>query len=335
MQHQKEIQVGVCCGTIEPASSSVPRIFSKTLPFTPTHRNVLFALLVLTTCVAFWHPLVQLISLTQQQEHYSHMVLIPGVSLYVLYRDRKTLSSSTEWSPWLGLLLMGAGGACYWVTDAGTGDPDHLSTAMLAFVVMCWGIFLFCFGLVRCLRVSFGLLFLLFLVPLPSHLLDAIIRFLQRSSAEVTAFLFSILGIPVIREGFLFKLSNFTIHIAEACSGIRSTLALVLTSLVAGHFLLHSLWGKISIVALIIPFAIIKNAFRIVGLTLVANYVDPIYITNSALHRNGGIPLFLISLVVLFSLVWLLRRLEIKVGSHFAIDGARIAQAEKLAAGNH
>jgi exosortase/archaeosortase family protein len=70
------------------------------------------------------------------------------------------------------------------------------------------------------------------------------------------------------------------------------------------------------LVAIVIPLAIIKNAFRIVGLALLANYVDPSFITDSVLHRSGGIPFFLLSLVVLFSLAWLVRRFEKKLG-HF------------------
>jgi exosortase/archaeosortase family protein len=72
-------------------------------------------------------------------------------------------------------------------------------------------------------------------------------------------------------------------------------------------------------VAVVVPLAIVKNAFRIVGLSLLANYVDPTFITDSALHRSGGIPLFLASLVVLLSLAWLLRRFEKKLGC-FPVD---------------
>jgi exosortase len=152
------------------------------------------------------------------------------------------------------------------------------------------------------------------MVPLPSFLLDAIIGFLQRSSAEATDILFSLFGVPVFRQGFLFSLSNLTVHVAEECSGIRSALSLFITSLVAGHFFLRSAWAKMGLVAVVVPLAIVKNAFRIVGLSLLANYVDPTFITNSALHRSGGIPLFLLSLVVLLSLAWLLRRFEKKFG---------------------
>ena len=287
---------------------------SQPLPFSMRIRNGLSLLLLLAAVAWFWQPLVSLFSLTQQQEHYSHIVLIPWLSLYALYLDRKAIFASREWSPWLGSLLIGLGAWCYWSADAAIFAPDQLSMTILALVVMCWGIFVSCFGISLCRKVSFGLLFLLFMVPLPSFLLDAIIGFLQRSSAEATEVLFSVLGVPVFRQGFLFSLSNFTIHVAEECSGIRSALSLFITSLVAGHFFLRSVWGKMGLVAVVVPLAIVKNAFRIVGLSLLANYVDPTFITNSALHRSGGIPLFLLSLVVLFSLVWLLRRSEKKLG---------------------
>ena len=268
---------------------------SQPLPFSMKTRNGVSLLLLLAAVAWFWQPLVSLFSLTQEQEHYSHIVIIPWLSLYVFYLDRKEIFASREWSPWLGSLVIGLGAWCYWSADAAIFAPDQLSMTILALVVMCWGIAVSCFGVTLCRKVSFGLLFLLFMVPLPSFLLDAIIGFLQRSSTEATDVLFSVLGVPVFRQGFVFSLSNFTIHVAEECSGIRSALSLFITSLVAGHFFLRSAWTKMGLVAIVIPLAIIKNAFRIVGLSLLANYVDPTFITDSVLHRSGGIPLFVLS----------------------------------------
>jgi exosortase len=287
---------------------------SQPLPFSLRIRNGLSLLLLLASVAWFWQPLVTLFSLTQQQEQYSHIVLIPCVSLYALYLDRKAIFALREWSPWLGSLVIGMGAWCYWSADAAIFAPDQLSMTILALVVMWWGIVVSCFGITLWRKVSFGLLFLLFMVPLPSFLLEAVIGFLQRSSAEATDLLFSVLGVPVFRQGFVFSLSNFTIHVAEECSGIRSALSLFITSLVAGYFFLRSTWAKMGLMAVVIPLAIVKNAFRIVGLSLLANYVDPTFITDSVWHRSGGIPLFLLSLVVLFSLVWLLRRSERKFG---------------------
>jgi exosortase len=160
----------------------------------------------------------------------------------------------------------------------------------------------------------FALAMLLFIIPLPTVLLDAVIGFLQYGSAETTDVLFSVLSVPVFRDGFMFSLSDFTIYVAEECSGIRSALSLFITSLVAGHLFLRSIWGKMGLVSIVVPLAVMKNAFRIVGLALLANYVDPAFITNSTLHRNGGIPLFVLSLAVLLSVIWLLRKLEQQFG---------------------
>ena len=285
---------------------------SQPLPFSMKTRNGLFLLLLLAAVAGFWQPLGSLFALTLQQEKYSHIVLIPCLSLYVFFLDRKAIFASREWSPWLGSILIGLGALSYWSADAAIVAPDQLSMTIVALVMMCWGIFVSCFGITLCRKVSFGLLCLLFMVPLPSFLLHAIVGFLQRSSADATDLLFSILGVPVFRQEFVFSLSNFTIHVAEECSGIRSALSLFITSLVAGHFFLRSAGTKAGLVAVVVPLAIVKNAFRIVGLSLLANYVDPTFITNSALHRSGGIPLFFVALIVLLSLTWLLRRLEKK-----------------------
>ena len=287
-------------------------------PFSETHRNGLFLILLAAVVAGFWRPLNDLYSLTNQQEHYSHIVLIPWLSLYAFYVDRTAILTSREWSPWLGLCLMGVGAFGAW--QAKVSGPDVLSVHMLGFVIMAWGAFLLCYGVTAARTFSFGLLFLLCMVPLPTAFLHAVITFLQRYSAEATDIIFTTLGIPFYRDGFIFGLPNLTIHIAEECSGIRSTLSLIITSLVAGHFFLRSWWGRSVLTVIVVPLAIVKNAFRIVGLSLLANYVDPSFITDSVLHRFGGIPLFGVSLAILLSLAWLLRSMEKRTG-YYLSDG--------------
>jgi exosortase len=289
--------------------------FDRLLPLCATQRNVLSLLLFIGTCLWFWMPLDRLVTIALESEHFSHVLLIPWVSAYILFTDRTGWLTSKEWSPALGMLFLGCGAVVYWVVGEQDGTSDRLAIGIAAFVLMCWGIFLVAFGSKSFRQNAFALLFLLAIVPIPSVILDAIIEFLQRSSAEVVDALFSILGIPVFREGFIFRLSNFTIQVAEECSGIRSFLSLVITSLLVGYWFLRSGWSKVCLVGFVIPLAIFKNACRIVGLALLANYVDPTYITNSLLHRAGGIPLFVLSLLLLFSVSWMLRQFEQQVGS--------------------
>jgi exosortase len=264
----------------------------------------------------FWQPLAALYSLTQQHpySHYSHIPLIPLVSVYAFYINRKTILASREWSPLLGAILVGLGTIGYWSADPVVYGSDHLSLTILGLVVASWGIFLFCFGLTSARTFSFGLLFLLWMVPLPASLGHTIIVFLQRSSAELTDLGFSLLGVPVIRDGFVFELSNLKIEVAEGCSGIRSTVSLIITSIVAGHFFLRSRWGKLAILSVVLPLALIKNGVRIVVLSLLANYVDRSFVTDGLQHDSIGLPLFGVSVGILFCLVYVVGKFEQRHG---------------------
>lgn len=290
------------------------------LPIKPAQRNVSALVLFLASCVMFVNPLEALWAFALHDETFSHIVLIPVVSGYVFSIQRATLLNSKEWSPIVGLMLILVGISSYWSSGA-SSHPEELSVDQLAMtttmvVLVWWGIFVLSFGM-RSVRPNlFPLGLLVLTIPIPTVVLNALIGFLQYSSAEAAATFFTLLDIPVLRQGLVFHLSHLTIHVAEECSGIRSFLSLVITSLLAGYWFLRLGWAKASLVAFVVPLAIIKNAFRIVGLALLANYVDPTYITNSVLHRAGGIPLFLLALLVLAGVVWILRRWEQRGTSH-------------------
>ena len=281
-------------------------------------RHACFLLLMVATVAWFWRPLATVVSLSLQDgryAHYSHIVLIPFISLYLLYLNRRAVFATVEYTPWPGVFLITIGVAWSWLTNAlaPNKQPD-LSLAMLSMVTACLGTFLLCYGIQAFRKASFELLLLFFMAPLPPILLEAIIGFLQRASTEATDFLFGLLGVPVFRQGFVFVLPGITIEVSEACSGIRSSLALLITSLIAGHLFLGSTWTKLTLVLAIIPLTIVKNAVRIVVLSVLGSYVNPSFVTDSALHRNGGIPLFFVSLAALAVIVWLLRRCEARLG---------------------
>ena len=96
---------------------------------------------------------------------------------------------------------------------------------------------------------------------------------------------------------------------ARDTKGIRSSLALFITSLLAGHLFLRLAWTKTALTLIALPLLIIKNGMRIVTLTLLSIYVDPGFLTGS-LHHQGGILFFLIALALLAPALRLLQKLE-------------------------
>ena len=177
-------------------------------------------------------------------------------------------------------------------------------------MVCLWiGGFVGSYGLKPSRAAIFPLLFLLLMVPWPSAVLDRVIRWLQQGSTDITYAIFRALGVPVLREGFVLRVPGVAIEVASECSGIRSSMALLITSLLAAYFYLRTRWKMLLLVLLVIPLSIIKNGIRIATLTLLSLYVDPSFLTGS-LHRDGGFVFFFLALAIMFPILRLLEKSE-------------------------
>jgi exosortase len=155
----------------------------------------------------------------------------------------------------------------------------------------------------------FPLLFLVFFIPIPKVILDPTIDFLRRGSADMAFIMLRLTGMPVFREGFFFQLPNLRIEIAEECSGIRSSISIVICSLLAGHLFLRSWWTRGLLVIIAVPVLHFKNAVRISALSYLAVYYDPKWLT-SELHSEGGIGFFILGLLVLYPVLKILIRID-------------------------
>jgi len=264
-------------------------------------RNVFFAAYshrLIGASILLLQPVVQLSS---ENATDSHILLIPFVTLALVYQSRGSIFSSVRPAvpAGVGLIMVGIGLA--WAGSlhrvSGSRD-DSLSLMALALVVLWLGGFLLCYGRDAFRAALFPLLFLAFMIPMPSALLDRATLLLKTGSREVVSGLFTLTGTPYHREGFIFTLPSVEIEIADACSGIRSSIALLLTTLLAGHMFLKSWWKKTLLVAVVLPLAVVKNGIRIVSLCLLAMHVDPSFLTGS-LHHEGGFVFFLIALALI------------------------------------
>jgi exosortase len=278
-----------------------------------TRRYALFLISILLLVIIFCVPLKELIELSSVNELYSHIPLMPLLSGYFFYFRRKSIFSEVEYSPGAGGTLTAAGCALYAVNYFTRvfdfNQNDRLSLVVLSGMVVLAGIFTLFYGVVSLRRAAFPLLLLLFAIPLPSQVAQEIIHLLQRGSAETVSLLFGFLGVPVLRDGYVFNLPNLSVEIAEECSGIRSSIALAITAIIAGNLFLQRGWTRIVLVASVIPLAILKNGIRIVTLSVLGVYFDE-RILQSDLHHKGGVVFFVLSLLLLSGLIFFLRRVD-------------------------
>ena len=298
-------------------------------------RNLSFIVVMFVGLIIFSSPLLQLVKLSFGNELYSHFLLIPLVSIYFLWTGRKRIFGNTAYSVYIGvaILLSGVAGYVIGVANANAIDlNDYLSLCTFGFIAWILGGFTFFFGMQAFRRALFPLLFLVFMIPIPLFILEPLIRFLQVQSAHAVHGIFEVIGIPYLREGMIFEVPGLAIEVAKECSGIRSSLALFITSVAAGHMFLQTGWRRVVLSLAVFPLTIFKNALRITTLALLAAYVDPSWITSSWLHRAGGKPFFILALCLMLPLILLLRRSERKDSRTASSGGSGLEQMDTKSA---
>jgi exosortase len=259
-----------------------------------------------------------LFRLSRVDDTASHIVLIPVITAILIYQNRDAIFAAARPQVKWGLAVVAVGVILRIVASLyyqGASSPAGWPTlSAVSVVVMMLGGFLLCCGQAAFRAALFPLAFLVFMIPIPPPVLHVFVQFLKVGSTEVVAALFTLTGTAHYREGFVFSLPRFAIEIADECSGIRSTIALVLTSLLAGYTLLNSGWNRLMLVAAVLPVAILKNGIRIVSLSLLATHVNPEFLTGQ-LHNDGGFVFFFLSLLILVPVLGVLRRSEVRLTS--------------------
>jgi exosortase len=275
-------------------------------------RAYFLAAWIVATTALFWVPLRSVFAYAAENDDASHIFIIPILAAGVLYLDRARVFRRITFDVFAGSVLTALGAAIAiftWQEGTGAGTTERLSLYMVAVVILCIAGFALFFGRAALYEGRFALLFLLLAVPLPEFLLSCAIYWLQAGSAAIVAVLFDATNVPYLRSGFVFQMAHLNIEIAQECSGIRSSMAVLILALLAAHFYLRSGWKQAVFVACSLLVMIIKNGIRIAVLTILAIHVDPSFLFGR-LHHDGGVVFFLLGLTLLVPVLWLLARGE-------------------------
>jgi len=243
----------------------------------------------------------------------SHILLVPLIVAWLLYTDRTRISKTCAFD-FLPALLVAVPAALLWGMALWHPTSPMLAGVSLpisSLILFLVAGYIAIFGRLTAQQTWFPFAFLAFAIPLPEVLLNRFIYTLQYTSAAVAGWIFDWSGVPVLREGFIFYLPGLSIEVAKECSGIRSSIALVILAVLAAHFAFTRIWKKAVFVLAGLLMMAVKNGVRISTLTILAKYVDPDFLFGR-LHHEGGVVFFLIGLGLLIPVYWLLRRGEKK-----------------------
>jgi exosortase len=233
---------------------------------------------------------------------YGHAFFVPLFSTYVLWRERERWMKVGMEPSNLGLLVILAAVGLLLVGSLGA----ELFTSRFSLLVLLAGIIIFSAGWKLLRTIAFPLAFLVFMIPLPAIIYNQITFPLQMIASRFAAFWLELVHVPVLRDGNVLILSNYSLEVVEACSGIRSLISLISLAVIYGYFVETRRWVRYLLVVLIVPIAIFSNAIRITGAGIVAHR----YGTAGAegfLHEFSGWLIFVIALVFLLSSHFVLR----------------------------
>jgi exosortase len=275
-------------------------------------RFAWFAGFILVSVVLGWKALATTYALAWKGDEYTHILMILPVGLALIYLGGNSRELVADHRPLFGAVLLTvalviAGLARFEL--ASLSSDQQLALSMLGMVFWWIGTFALCFGANAFRTALFPLCFLFWMVPLPGRFLDYLVRQLQYGSAVAADLLFSAVRIPVMHDGVHLSIPGLTMEVAKECSSIRSSLMLVVTTMVIAQLLLQSPLRKSLVIAAAIPLSIAKNGLRIFTIAMLGTRVDPAFLTGR-LHRQGGFIFLAIALVAIFLMISILRRGE-------------------------
>jgi len=161
----------------------------------------------------------------------------------------------------------------------------------------------------RALRLAwFPVIYFVFMVPLPSLLVDAITGPLKQwISGIVETGLFAV-GYPISRTGVIISIGQYQLQVADACSGLHSMFSLSALGTLFMYIMdRKSRVHNVIMLLAILPIAFVANIIRVCVLVLVTYHLGD-EAGQGFLHGAAGMVLMVAALLFFFLLDKILER---------------------------
>jgi exosortase A len=230
-------------------------------------------------------------------EDYSHGFLIPFIVGYLVWTKREQLKKCSPSPTIWGIFLVGAGIAMYMVGTIGAEWFVRRSSL----IVVLGGLIWYLYGTHYVKTLLFPLLYLIFMVPLPTIVYSGIAFKLQLLVSKVSAGLIGLVGIAVHRSGNIIEVSSGPLAVEEACSGMRSIMALFALSALLGYLLYRTRRRQWLLFAFALPVAVLTNIIRVTTTGILAHYFGR-QMAEGVLHQSFGWIVFILAFLLLFGI---------------------------------
>jgi exosortase len=241
-----------------------------------------------------------------EDPNYSHGWLVVPIALFILWQRLEDLPAVVVRHRWWNFLpLLGLLALRYKLYD---WNEQWLEAATVPAIVAAtvlavggWGLFRWALP---------GLVFLIFMVPLPQFLDDKLAAPLQKIATRGSYEILLALGLPVVAEGNVILIGRQRVEVAEACRGLSMLLSFgaLITAMVLLVRRLHW-WERLVLILSIIPIALLCNIIRISITAVAYGYYDrPVH----EVHDYAGYGMMALALGIVLA--------ELKIMSWLVIE---------------
>lgn len=262
--------------------------------------------------------LKEIATICLEDDDYSHGILLPFVTVYlfwirraelhsVITRCAQTTSATLPLSPF-GMLLLFLGALLYLVGNT----ANSLFTLWVSFFPVLFGLLALVLRpeLARMCYLPLALNFMA--KPLPDSLVPRLFNPFQVFAAKVSAAVLDALNVPVHLMGNVIEIPGMKLMVEEACSGMRSLMALLTVALIVASLTKRPMRYQVLLVGVSVLVAIALNVLRVAITGVLAHFYDPRSATGF-FHGFSGLIVFVLGLFILYGFgAWIDRRLELK-----------------------
>jgi len=244
--------------------------------------------------IPFANVLAGLFEVWNLKPEYSHGILIPILSLFLLWRERDTLARTPFKGSWAGVLVILLGGVLWYVGEIST----IYTIGQYAFLAFLYGLVLALVGREVFVKLRTPLLILIFMIPIPAFLSNRLSLQLQLLSSALGVDFIRLFGISVFLQGNVIDLGGYQLQVAEACSGLRYLLPLMTLAFLLACFYRAATWKRVALFVASIPVTVLMNSLRIGLIGITVEYWGE-RMAEGLLHFFEGWVVFMLSLGVL------------------------------------
>ncbi|MPZ44202.1 MAG: exosortase B [Betaproteobacteria bacterium] len=234
-------------------------------------------------------------SLWTQDDH-MHGPIVLAVVLWIVWQQRSELLAADTPRFWTGIAGLTFGLALYVLGRS----QDIVIFEVGSLIVVLGGVLLAMQGWQTVWRFKFPLLFILFMLPLPGVLVDALTGPLKQQVSGIAENMLYALGYPIGRTGVILTVGPYQLLVADACSGLHSLISMSAMGLLYIYLMDHrNLWRNLVLAACLLPIAFAANVVRVSVLVLVTYHFGD-EAGQGFIHGFSGIFLFVVGLLILF-----------------------------------